>query len=278
MVGIIIVNYHSDDLTVRFIREELSKVSLPHRIVVVDNGADEADASALAARIPEAVVLPAENRGFAAGNNLGVRWLVDHVRPSHILLTNNDIHFRSERIVETLCETAAARPDAGAVGPEILDLELRRQGPWRYRGLWDRFVWMYLSTPFLSPEAKNRRFGLDYSEKARAGFHDVLSGSFLLVDTESFLKAGMFDEETFLYAEENILAERMKRIGKGFFFEPAVTVLHDHGKTIGRLHDSRSRDLMQFDSMALFYRKYHGSSWLSVRLARLVYSLILRLK
>ena len=76
MIGIVIVSYRSDDLTVRFIREELSKVSLPYRIVVVDNGADETEASALAARIPEAVVLPAENKGFAAGNNLGVRWLV----------------------------------------------------------------------------------------------------------------------------------------------------------------------------------------------------------
>jgi GT2 family glycosyltransferase len=278
MIGIVIVSYRSDDLTVRFIREELSKVSLPYRIVVVDNGADETEASALAARIPEAVVLPAENKGFAAGNNLGVRWLVEHVRPDYILLTNNDIHFRSDHLVETLCETAAAHPEAGAVGPEILGPDSRRQGPYRYQGLWDRFVWMYLSTPFLSREAKRRRFGLDYPEKAEAGIHDVLSAAFLLVDPDAFLRAGLFDEGTFLYAEENILSDRMGRIGKGFYYEPAVTVLHEHGKTIGREHDGKNRAMMQFDSMAWYYYRYRGCSRLSVRLARMLFSLINRLK
>ena len=278
MIGIVIVSYRSDDLTVRFVREELTKVSLPHRIVVVDNGADESEASVLAARIPEAVVLPAENRGFAAGNNLGIRWLAEHVRPDYVLLTNNDIHFRSEHVVETLFKTATGHPEAGAVGPEILGPDLRRQGPYRYLGLWDRYVWMYLSTPFLSKKAKRRRFGLDYPEKAEAGIHDVISAAFLLVDMDAFLQAGMFDEGTFLYAEENILSDRMERIGKGFYFEPAVTVLHEHGKTIGREHDGKARALMQFESMAYYYRQYRGCSRLSIRLTRVLFSLINHLK
>ena len=70
MIGIVIVSYRSDDRTVSFVREQLSRVSEPHRIVVVDNGASAEEAAALAARIPEAIVIPAENRGFAAGNNL----------------------------------------------------------------------------------------------------------------------------------------------------------------------------------------------------------------
>ena len=36
-IGIVIINYHSEKLTSAFIREECSKVSSPHRIVVVDN-------------------------------------------------------------------------------------------------------------------------------------------------------------------------------------------------------------------------------------------------
>ena len=66
MIGIVIVSYRSDDRTVSFVREQLSRVSEPHRIVVVDNGASAEEAAALAARIPEAIVIPAENRGFAA--------------------------------------------------------------------------------------------------------------------------------------------------------------------------------------------------------------------
>ena len=70
MLGVVIVSYRSDDLTVRFVREELAKITVPHRVVVVANGYDAAQAQRLAERIPEAVVLPAENRGFAAGKGV----------------------------------------------------------------------------------------------------------------------------------------------------------------------------------------------------------------
>ena len=278
MLGVVIVSYRSDDLTVRFVREELAKVTIPHRVVVVANGYDAARAQQLADRIPEAVVLPAENRGFAAGNNLGVKWLEEHDRPTHILLTNNDIRFRSERVVETLVETAVAHPEAGAVGPEIIGPDGNRQGPEPYMSLWDRYVWMYLSTPFLSAGKKRVRFALDYPSRAVAGFHYKLSGAFLLVDAEAFREAGLFDERTFLYGEENILSDRFARIGRKLYFDPSVTVLHDHGQTIGRHHGDRERALMQFDSMACYYRNYRGNSALSLAAARCLYSLILKVK
>lgn len=276
MLGIVIVSYKSDDLTVRFIREELSQITLPHQVVVVANGADAAEAGRLAERIPEAVVLPAENKGFAAGNNLGVKWLEEQVHPTHILLTNNDIRFRSDQVVETLLQTALSHPEAGVVGPEIIGPDGKRQGPEPYLSLWDRYVWMYLSTPFLSAAKKRERFSLDYPSRAKAGYHYKLSGSFQLVDAAAFREAGMFDEGTFLYGEENILSDRMMGIGRRMYFEPSVTVLHESGQTIGRSYDFRRRSLMQFESMAYYYRKYRGSSRLSVGMARTLFSLILK--
>lgn len=274
MLGVVIISYLSDDLTVRFVREELTKITVPYRVVVVANGYDAARAQQLAERIPEAVVLPAENRGFAAGNNLGVKWLEDHDRPSHILLTNNDIRFRSERVVETLVETAVSHPEAGAVGPEIIGPDGNRQGPEPYMSLWDRYVWMYLSTPFLSAGKKRERFALDYPSWAEAGFHYKLSGAFLLVDAEAFREAGRFDERTFLYGEENILSDRLARIGRKMYFDPSVTVLHDHGQTIGRHHGDRERALMQFDSMACYYRNYRGYSAFSVLVCKVVFIIL----
>lgn len=278
MLGIVVVSYRSDELTVRFVREELAKITVPYQVVVVANGYDAAQAERLADRIPEAVVLPAENRGFAAGNNLGVRWLEEHVHPTHILLSNNDIRFVSDRVVETLVETAIANPEAGAIGPEIVGPKGNRQGPEPYMTLWDRYVWMYLCTPFLSAEKKRKRFSLDYPSLAEAGFHYKLSGAFLLVDAEAFRQVGGLDERTFLYGEENILSERLSGIGRKMYFDPSVTVLHEHEKTIGRLHGERERAMMQFDSMACYYRNYKGISKLSVWVVRFLFSMILKVK
>lgn len=272
MVGIVIVSYRSDDLTVRFVREDLSRISVPYRVVVVDNG--ETGSSALQEKLPEVTVLVSENRGYASACNLGAEWLRDQVHPESVLFCNNDLRFLSDRVVETLCETLSAHPEVGAIGPCIVGPDGRRQSPEPYRGLWNRYVWMYVLTPFLSRDRKTRKFQLDYAEKASEGYHYKLMGSFLMVRAEAFFEAGCFDERTFLYAEEPILSERLSRIGKRCWFCPSVTVLHDHGAVIGSSFKRQETDWMQFRSMAYYYRRYRGYPAWEISLVRMLYRLI----
>jgi GT2 family glycosyltransferase len=272
MVGIVIVSYRSDDLTVRFVREDLSRISVPYRVVVVDNG--ETGSSALQEKLPEVTVLVSENRGYASACNLGAEWLRDQVHPESVLFCNNDLRFQSDRVVETLCETLSAHPEVGAIGPCIVGPDGRRQSPEPYRGLWNRYVWMYVLTPFLSRDRKTRKFQLDYAEKASEGYHYKLMGSFLMVRAEAFFEAGCFDEQTFLYAEEPILSERLSRIGKRCWFCPSVTVVHDHGAVIGSSFKRTETDWMQFRSMAYYSGRYRGYPAWEISLVRMLYRLI----
>ena len=272
MVGIVIVSYRSDDLTVRFVREDLSRISVPYRVVVVDNG--ETGSSALQEKLPDVTVLVSENRGYASACNLGAEWLRDRVHPESVLFCNNDLRFQSDRVVETLCETLSAHPEVGAIGPCIVGPDGRRQSPEPYRGLWNRYVWMYVLTPFLSRDRKVRKFQLDYAEKASEGYNYKLMGSFLMVRAEAFFEAGCFDEQTFLYAEEPILSERLSRIGKRCWFCPSVTVVHDHGAVIGSSFKRTETDWMQFRSMAYYYRRYRGYPAWEISLVRMLYRLI----
>ena len=56
-------------------------------------------------------------------------------------------------------------------------------------------------------------------------------GSFFIVKTQDFINCGMMDPNTFLYAEEIILSEKLKKINKQVYYFPSVTVLHEHGQT-----------------------------------------------
>ena len=278
MLGIVIVNYRSDELTVRFVRSQLVRITIPCQVVVVDNGATADQAAALQRQIPDVVVLPADNRGFSAGNNIGIRYLLEHVRPDRILLTNNDITFVSDRVVETLADVLDAHPEVGIVGPEVIGPDGCRQGPEPYQGMWKRYFWMYVSTPFLPRKAKRRLFELDYAERAAEGRQDKLVGAFMLADTDALVKAGLFDEGTFLYAEENILSDRMAAVGKCCWFCPAVRVNHESGQTIGKTYSSRRQDLLQFESMSYYYRKYRGYSSVSVHVLSVLFRLILMIR
>lgn len=259
MIGIVIVNYRTDELTVRFAREELPKIRQPWHLVVADADATGEEAAALQARLgADATVLPVPNKGFAYGNNRGAEWLREHLHPEYILFTNNDIVLTSPEVVDALAGKLAELPQAGAIGPEVIGLDGQRQGPERYLGAWKKCVWMYLGTPFYSKTRKAEVFALDYAAKAQEGWHYKLMGCFFLVPAEAFFSAGMFDEGTFLYAEENILSDRLAAIGKRCYFLPSVSILHEQGKTIGAKYDAYRRAVLQFDSLAYYYKKYRG--------------------
>lgn len=279
MLGIVIVSYRSDDRTVMFIKKELSKIVIPHLTVVVDNGASPAEAENLQARLGSlATVLPSENGGFAKGNNKGARWLYEHGQFDYILFTNNDIRIESGDVVQNLLHCFHVHPDVGIAGPEIVGLDGERQSPTPYRGLWERYVWMYYCTPFLSKEAKRKRFQLNYANEADEGYHYSLMGSFMLVAVAAFREVGGFDEGTFLYAEEPILSERFHSIGKKCWFCPTVRVVHEHGVTVTRHFSSKTAAMLDFDSNAYYYQKYKGYNRLSSSVARLLYRMILSVK
>ena len=103
-------------------------------------------------------------------------------------------------------------------------------------------------------------------------------GSFLMVRTEDFFRAGCFDEHTFLYAEEPILSERLSAIGKRCWFCPSVTVVHEQGAVIGHSFRKKEADRMQFSSMAYYYRRYKGYPGWEVTLAGWLYRLILSVR
>ena len=278
MLGIVIVSYHSDERTVRFVRNELSRIGVPHRIVVVDNGVGAGNVSPLASLLPEADVLAADNKGFAAGNNAGAAWLLERYPVSAILFTNNDIHLSSDNVVDRMYRKLLNTPGIASIGPEVVGLDGRRQSPEGYLGLWRRYVWMYYLTPFLSKEKKTRLFLLDYPERAEEGSHYKISGSFFLMDAEAFREIGMMDEHTFLYAEENILSDRLAKVGKTCFFFPEVRVVHEHAQTISASYDLKRRTWMQFESMSYYYHAYrHYPKW-ECRLVSFLFSLVLKLK
>ena len=275
LLGIAIVNYRDYDRTERFVREELSRIGMPYRAVIADNGGSVAEAARLEERTGcQVLVLP--NDGFAAGCNAAATELLRDSDTDFILFTNTDVRLVSDGVVQALMDRMEENPEIGIIGPEIVGEDGRRQSPEPYTGLWQRYVWMYLSTPFLSLKAKRRKFRLDYSEKAVEGFHYRVMGSFFLCRAQDWKKVGGMDSHTFLYAEESILSERMLSIGKRAYFLPSVTVIHEHGAVIGAHVDWAKAARHRFESDAYFYRTYKGYPAWQIRLARILFNLILK--
>ena len=105
MIGVIVINYHSEEKTIEFVRTELAKIRSDYAVVIVDNGSTELSRDRLLEAFKGAdqyvfVVPSEENLGFAKGNNLGAEVARNQFAPDVFLFANNDIRLVEPDVVE----------------------------------------------------------------------------------------------------------------------------------------------------------------------------------
>lgn len=295
MTTIVLVNYHKEHLTVQYVCQELSKLSGQWNLVVVNNGATTESDLALAQSLHAPVLhegawdvassdngvyilSSAENLGFARGNNLGARFAKDILHADYLLFSNNDIQINQPDSIDRLVSTMEQNANIGMIGPRVVGLDGKAQSPEPYHPFWKRYVWMYLSTPFLSSRKKAELFDLNYAEKALEGFHYKVMGSFFMVRTDDFFVVGGMDPHTFLYAEETILSEKMQKIGKSAYYDPHVSVIHAHGLTTRETIGRKAINHYMMESEAYYYHVYRQIPVWQIKLGMAIYRLIYKLK
>lgn len=275
MLSVVIVNYKNEDLTIRYVKEELVKVHNPHIVVIVNNGATDASDKELCNGLNAGLVYDIndeidnnlkvfvihnnENSGFAIGNNLGAKFSSIHFPVEYFLFSNNDIKLNGDNVIEHLIHKLRSLPDVSIIGPKVIGLDGSLQSPEPYQSFFKRMIIPYFNF-LLTDGFKKNYYQSDYSEKAKEGYHYKVMGSFFIVDKNDFFNCGMMDENTFLYYEENILSERIQRIGKNVYYYPLVSVIHAHSQTIGKYSSFRKQRDYMFSSAAYYYKKYKGTS------------------
>lgn len=198
--------------------------------VVVDNGSTDGTIELVRKRFPEAVLLERENRGLAAGWNVG---LAAAPAPRYYLFLNADAWLAGDALAR-LVAFADEHPRAAIVGPRLSnpDGSLQRSvrgfpTPWR------------LATEyfFLRKLAPRSRFlnafyagGFDHEEVREAEF---VMGACLLVRREAVDEVGGLDEGYFLFSEEVDWCFRFRQAGWQVLFYPGAECVHVGGAAHG---------------------------------------------
>ena len=285
MLAIIIINFKNEQKTINYIKQEICKITVPYKIVIVNNGATQQSNEILSTSLHATIIHKidkysnqnncyiiscTENLGFAKGNNIGAKFAYQQFSPDFFLFTNNDIIIKDKDVITKLIYKIQNNNNIGIIGPKVIGIDGRLQSPEPFFSFWDNYIWVYLSTFFYSAKKKRERFKMDYAENAKEGFHYKLMGSFFIVKVEDFFACGMMDPNTFLYNEEAILSERMKKINKYAYYYPEVAVVHEHGNTIKKFNSrKRLRDL-KFASACYYYKTYIGTSNLTIFIGKII--------
>lgn len=267
-VAVVIVNYKSAELTQRALASlavENENPAISLSVVVVEN--DSGDAERLREVIrpfegfAQLVVSPI-NGGFGAGNNLGVRTLLQQgsrAMAFHFLNPDTVVH---PGAVVALARFLQTNPRAGAVGSRF---EHADGTPWpiAFRfptplGELESGASLGLISRLLRAHSVARELG------DRPELVDWLSGASMMMRREALEQVGGFDETYFLYFEETDLCLRIKSAGWDIWYVPDSRVMHIRGQSTGvTALDEKPQRLPRywFESRRRYFAKNHGLAY-----------------
>lgn len=302
MVTLIIVDYKTIEKTVEYLSECIHKLAVKEslHVVIVDNAEDGASnrkllemltGKELALSAPEVkgrevyrgnyrnqeylYVAAEENLGYAKGNNLGAAVAKTYYpEDAYYLFSNNDLRLPDTFSLDKLIAPMKKFEDVAAVGPKLVGTDGQAQTPWKKTGAGKQLFLNYFDL-LLPKFCKISKYitNLDIKEPDRSRHVYWITGAFFLADATAFWQVGGFDEHTFLYCEEMILAERLLRIHKRMYYDSHMTVVHEHGQTVNKAWKVLQGITFSFESNLYYFREYRRMPRFVEMLARIHFGL-----
>lgn len=253
----LILNYNSSKLSLRLV-DEIRHISVHNYVVIVDNNSSENEISILKTYTVYEnlhIIYNPTNNGYAAGNNIGIRYLRS-VGCEYAIICNPDINFESRTLSAML---AVLRKDerVGLVGAMMRDLEGNElRSAWRipvlYQDLIDfSFVLRRLLSRYINRQ--NTRLSPERVE--------VVQGAFFAARIEALDCVGDFDEGTFLYCEEDILGLKLKEQNFKVKFIEKFDFMHEVSGSIDTDYSTFLKKFVLLYTSKLYYYRYIKQSY-----------------
>ena len=253
-LSVIIVNYkvkHYLEQCLRSVAEASRGIAV--EVIVVDNASGDGSVEYLRERFPDVTIIASEeNLGFARANNLAIR----NSRGQYVLLLNPDT-IVAEETFRDFITFMDSTPDAGGCGAYMLHTD-GSFAPESRRGLPTPFVAFCKMSGLASLLPKSRTFGryyMRYLNENEVNRIEIMSGAFMFLRRDALDKAGLLDEDFFMYGEDIDLSYRILKAGYNNYFLPS-RILHYKGESTVK---SSYRYVHTFyRAMELFFNKHYA--------------------
>lgn len=259
MVSIIIVTYNRLDLVKKCLAAAKGQAD---EIIIVDNNSFE--------KIPHVTIQNKENKGFAIGNNQGMK----KARGDFFLLLNTDCFLEKDTVAK-LVEFAKKHSDAGVIGPKLLNADGTLQPSAGYfPSLWT--VFLIMATIDNWPIFKKYLPSIHVREKElfnKTRTFDWVTGACQLIPKEIFAKTGGFLEDYFMYGEELEWQYRMRQQGYKSYYLPTAIATH-----LGFSSSSPANGaIKELQSYVAFFKKYKPEWQLPILKLIIIFGCLLRI-
>ncbi len=221
-------------------------------ILVVDNNSHDQSCDLIKTKFP-GINLTENNKnvGFSTANNQAIK--ISH--GEYVLLLNPDTIVAEDTFTKII-DFMDSHPDAGGLGVKMINgngdflPESKRSLPTPVVSFYKIFG---LSSLFPNSE-KFGKYHLSYLDKNETHEVDVLSGAFMLLRKGTIEKAGMLDENFFMYGEDIDLSYRISKAGYKNYYYSDTTIIHYKGESTKK--GSLNYVFMFYNAMIIFAKKH----------------------
>ena len=227
MQVLLIINYNDYKNTKRLI-ENVADFKTIDCVVVVDNCSTDDSYTKLTKLKTKADIIKSEaNKGYSYAINYGMKYIKKKYKEANVFISNSDIIIPTEDSLTLMLKEL--KGNVGLVGPVVNEHGNLNRG-WKMPSpLVDAMMNLVVVHKWVR---KKKIFYKEQHYNTKVSIVDVVSGCFFLVNTKDFHDINYLDENVFLYYEENILAIKLKEIGKKEVIVNDAFIIHDHAATI----------------------------------------------
>lgn len=226
--AMVVLNYRDSERAVKLAKRVEAFNAVNHIVIVDNNSQDGSYERLLQCESDKIKVIKSDkNGGFAAGNNIGAKYVVENYHPDFLFFANTDTIFEEQNILKCI-EVLKNDSTLGLVstrmyGPDDKEQKASYKYP-TYRSLVKGLFYINRKRWYNSMIRSIAEEKI-YQPIERV---DYIRGSFMFFKAQALEKADYFDEHTFLYFEEPIICKRLNKVGYEVGLITDIYYIHDH--------------------------------------------------
>ena len=248
----LIINYNDAKTTLTLLNNIKEYKSIDKILVVDNNSTDDSFKILKEEESSKIEIVKANvNKGYGAGINFGVKHLINELGRCYVIVSNSDIIIEKEKDIIDLVNTFDQ--DTAIVAPIINEHGNLNRG-WKIpTPLKDTLLNIVLIHKWLRPKL------LSYKKYDDITKVEVVSGCFFIIDSSILEQVNYYDENVFLYYEENIMARKLQRLNKKTLLNTKVSVIHNHSVTIDK-NINRIKKYKTLKKSQMYFHKIYNKA------------------
>lgn len=279
----LIINYNDYETTINLI-DNIKGYDSIDKIVIVDNNSTDNSFNEIKNYINSdkniEVIKNNFNKGYGSGINFGAKHIKETIGNCYLIISNSDIVINKNEDIKELINTFD--DDTAIVAPVIREHNGISRG-WKIpTPFQDSLLNIVYIHRYLRP--KLLFYKDEYYKRNIVGV-EVVSGCFFAINLKYLEKVDYFDENIFLYYEENVIATKFKKINLKTKINTNIEVFHNHSVTIDKNINRIKKYKELKKSQMYFHKKYNDANifeqsllWLTNKLTLLILKLTYTVK